>query len=152
MLNTLDVNFLMGTASEFRTVANWLVDIYNDDRESKVDYMVINNPASLRAIYIVGIGGIIIDQLSNADDPDQKRTIAHYLCIEKRHRNKGRAKSFVNWAVHSGNTLNTPFVGAYVEGSDQIDLWESLGYPVQSNIGFSITMFNKPAKDIFNYE
>lgn len=142
---------LQGDDPLARDIIDEIIDIYNTDKEgiAKASYMKIGMPESIVVIYHPLTGGIILDRIRSRESPEVRRWICQYIAVRKENRGMGFASGFVALAQAFAIMNNGEFVGAYVESSEQIELWEALGFKHQGNIGFSLAMFDRPNDDLF---
>lgn len=140
------INVISGVDAE--NIINWIVNIYQDKYQSGFFNMV--DPKPVKIIYIDGVGGCICDLVYNGNNKSIARMICNFIAIEESERGKGYGRKRIKALELFGIKQGTPFIGAYVECQEQIEIWRAFGYKVQSNIGYTLTMFKKPLRDIFN--
>ncbi|UKA12903.1 GNAT family N-acetyltransferase [Photobacterium damselae] len=141
---------IRGTHRDARKVIDWLLKIYNDKDRVCFGFFDMENPESVVVVYKPSVGGMVLDLVGNLLDPNNKAIVCHYLCVEEDRRGKGFARLLIAEAERLAKLSNMPFMGAYVDGSDQIELWKRLGFPYQSNVGYTVTMFKRSLHDVFD--
>ncbi len=108
----------------------------------------MNTPETVIIIYFEGVGGVILDFTSKVETPSKYFGVCHFLCVEEEYRGKGIARKLVCLSKDFSEGNGYPFVGAYVDDAGQYNLWKKLGYPIQSNFGFSIVLLDRPNDEL----
>lgn len=138
---------IKGTDPKAQSVIDWLLEIYNRKPHFSAGKFDMNTPETVIIIYFEDVGGVILDFLRK-DKASNYFGICHYLCVEEDHHGKGVARELVRLAKEFCEGNGYSFVGAYINEQYQQELWQKLGYPLQSNINFNIVMIDRPFSEI----
>ncbi len=139
---------IKGTDPKAREVIDWLLEIYNREPHFEDGSFNMKTPETVIIIYFDDIGGVIVDFTSKAATPNKYFGFCQYLCVEDEYRGRGIARELVRLAKDFCEGNGYSFVGAIIDDGYQFELWKKLGYPIQSNFGYSIVMLDRPIDEI----
>lgn len=118
----------MGFQSNIPNRDNVVICHYVDEQERHIASLILDTARNSKTKKIVGV--------------------CQLLVVEQQWRGNGLCHALVKMASSICNQNNMEFAGSYVDNGEEMELWNKLGFPHQSNIGFYLTMTKRPISDM----